>query len=176
MAALSHARMAEIAEAMGAFKLAGPEGRPFDATGKTAWGEWHDPMYVQLRTDGMVLLFDMAFTGRDGVRRTIPATAFSNGADIPRYVQPVAGESMKGPYVRSAMGHDHWLLTLSDEEAHTLFYDAMRTDGCTEEQADWFYHAVVGYTWWTRMGPLRSFLRSSWRLARPILRRVLPLF
>lgn len=172
MAAFTHAEMATLAARIGAVQAVDDTGRPFGPTGPTAWGQWHDPMYVHLLTGGMELLFDMRFTDKHGRDHVLPAGTRGNGADIPRLAQPAVGESMKGPYVRASLGHDHWLRVMPVDDAHALFYDAMRADGCTEEQADLFYHAVVAKTWWDRLGPLKQFAVSAWRVVRRVLPRL----
>jgi hypothetical protein len=169
---ISHADMASIAAALGGVAVTNAKGQPFGPTGKTPFGEWHDPMYVQMHNGGVSLLFDMRFTDRHGREHVFEAGLFSNGADIPSLAQPAVGGRLDGPYVRAAFGHDHWLKRFAADIAHALFYDAMRTDGCDEEQADLFFHAVTAKTWWNRMGALRGFLSSALRVVRRVIPRL----
>lgn len=170
MTSQRHLEMRRIATAMGAFAVKDFAGNELGPTGPTAHGEWHDPMYVQMMDRAMRMLFDMRFTDKRGVNHIVPAGAVINGADIPRVLWTPVGPPMAGPYVRSSALHDVALTQMPPEPAHQLFYESMLADGCTQEQADLFWHAVTAKTWWDRMHAMRRFFSSAWQ----VLRRVLP--
>lgn len=133
---------------------------------KTEWGQWLDPMYVELLTDDGIkvrVFTEVRFIDIDQSKYTIPDGFISDGASIPKKAWSIVGGPLSGKYRRAAVLHDYLLsIGTIPDIAHMIFYRAMRADGCTVEQADLFYHAVVAHQWWGRLGALRSFVRSAW--------------
>jgi len=139
----------------------------------TTWGQWLDPMFVELLThDGrhVKVFTSVRFRDADGAIYMIPDGFVSDGASIPQPAWSLVGGPLSGPYRRAAILHDYLLIShvVSIDAAHGVFLRAMRADGCSEEQADLFYHAVVGKTWWGRLGALRGFATTAWRLLRRV--------
>lgn len=150
-------------------------GTALGASPATEWGQWLDPMFVELLTeDGrdVQVFTPVRFRDADGTTYTIPDGFVSDGASIPQQAWSFVGGPLSGRYRRAAVLHDYLLRStiVSVDQAHAVFLRAMRADGCTAEQADLFYHAVVGATWWTRLGALRGFLTSAWRIVRRVAR------
>jgi hypothetical protein len=155
--------------------LSALNGAALGQTGWSPWGQWLDPMFVELLThDGrdVKVFTSVRFMDFDQTVYTIPDGFVSDGASIPQQAWSFVGGPLSGRYRRAAILHDYLLRhqIVSVDQAHAVFLRAMRADGVTEEQADLFYHAVVGATWWGRLGALRGFLTSAWRVVRRVSR------
>ena len=162
---------------MAVLALRGLSGSPLGDTGPTPWGAWLDPMYVELLTTNgrdIQVFTAVRFVDKHGVVHTIPHGFVSDGASIPKKAWSLVGGPLSGKYRRASVLHDKLLQErlMSVELAHALFYDAMRADGVTAEQADLFYNAVVAATWWSRIGALRALATASWRVVRRVIPRI----
>jgi hypothetical protein len=157
--------------------LTGAHGAALGLGPATAWGQWLDPMFVELlTTDGrdVKVFTSVSFRDHDGTVYTIPDGFVSDGASIPKQAWSIVGGPLSGQYRRAAVLHDYLLrrAVVDPDTAHAVFQRAMLADGCDPEQADLFYHAVTAKTWWDRMGALRGFLSSAWRVVRRVIPRL----
>lgn len=152
--------------------LHAPHGAALEATPPSRFGQWLDPMFVELLTDDGVrvrVFTAVRFVDADGTVYTIPDGFESDGASIPRAAWSAVGGPLSGRYRRAAILHDYLLQTIPTERAHRVFWHAMQADGVPREDANLFYEAVTAATWWSRLGAVRRLVTSAWRVVRRLL-------
>jgi len=162
------------------FALAGLNGFTLGTTNRTPYGQWLTGAFVELLDDGVrVRLWDvLSFETASGGVYTVPAGFVSDGSSHPKFTWSAFGGPLSGRYRRAAILHDYLLSRVLLEPgitvalAHDVFRNAMLADGVREQDADLFFTAVVGKTWWDTVAPMLGFLKSAWR----VLRRVVPRF
>ena len=70
----------------------------------------------------------------------------TDGASIPKWLQPIIGDQYKGAYLKAAIIHDHYCFeenyVRTWRETHLMFYDAMRDSGVSVILAKVMYFAV----------------------------------
>lgn len=162
--------------------MAGFKYRVFDAAGITLastppsqYGRWLTGAFVELLEDGRrVRMWDvLSFMDSMGMVWAVAVGFISDVSSHPQFTWSFFGGPLSGKYRRAAILHD-WLLaiaarhdgTMTVQRAHEIFREAMLADGVSEKDADVFFTAVVGATWWKSVEPMLSFFKSSWRVLR----------
>lgn len=145
-------------------------GAALGATPPSPYGRWLDPMFVLLNDDGrnITVFTAVRFETPTGVVYTIPDGFVSDGATLPRAAWSLLGGPLSGKYRRASVLHDYLLRTVDKETAHLVFRWAMQADGCSEEQVEQFYTAVVVKTWWDRSPRIRRAVGVVWSLLKRI--------
>ena len=162
------------------FALAGLNGFTLGTTNRTRYGQWLTGAFVELLPDGrMIRMWDvLSFLDADGTQYDVPVGFYSDGSSHPQFTWSKFGGPLSGKYRRSSVVHDYLLSligthpTMTAMKAHAVFRNAMLADGVSVDDADLFYTAVVGKTWWDTVAPMLGFLKSAWR----VVRRVVPRF
>jgi len=95
----------------------------------------------------MKLLRDFSFSDRTGKLWLAPAGSKVDGASIPRAFWSTVGPPFVGKYRRASVIHDVYCQTRSEpwQEVHRMFYEAMRADGTSSNQARQMYFAVRNF-------------------------------
>jgi len=92
----------------------------------------------------MRLLAQFIFVDQNGTRWEANIGDVIDGASIPQFLWSLVGSSFVGDYRRASVLHDVACdqKTRPSKDVHRMFYEAMRADGVSEEQALEFYTAV----------------------------------
>ena len=163
-----------------AFALKGLDGFMLAGTPPGPYGRWLNGAFVELLPDGRkVRLWDiLSFEDSDGrVHSALPGFV-SDVSSHPQFTWSWLGGPLSGKYRRSAIIHDQLLANVATDPtmtvalAHKVFRNAMLADGVSEEDADLFFTAVVGKTWWDTISPVVLFLKSAWRVVRRVIPRI----
>lgn len=117
------------------------------------WGRFEGRVVTEWLRDGRFMKLEEPFTfvEVDGRRWTAPKGARVNGASIPRIAWSLVGSPFDGLYREASVVHDvacdpeHQYLGATWQQAHLMFYRAMRARGVDIETAKSFYAAVYHF-------------------------------
>ncbi|MEC3862269.1 DUF1353 domain-containing protein [Mesobacterium sp. TK19101] len=121
------------------------DGTPLDLTGA--------PVYLPGKEEAFLhTAHALRFVGPDGVVWTAPAGTLTDGATIPRFLEPLLGDRQSRDYVLAATLHDAYcgegneaLPTYHSRpwpQVHRMLYDALRVNGTPPDRARIMFAAV----------------------------------
>jgi hypothetical protein len=118
---------------------------PIDRT----YGNFDGRVTATWADDGrnMTLERDFAFIDKSGKRWNAPTGSVINGASIPRIFWSVIGGPFEGKFRNAAVVHDAVCGAQAEswQEAHRMFYDAMRCSRVGHGKAQTMYWAVYQF-------------------------------
>jgi hypothetical protein len=76
-----------------------------------------------------------------------PEGSITDGASIPRFLWPIIGNPLQGPYRRAAVLHDTYYRSHAQpkEQVDLMFYNAMVYGGTSLTKAYWMWKAVCWF-------------------------------
>jgi hypothetical protein len=111
------------------------------------------------QTASRTLSAPFSFVDPNGYVWKVPAGFETDGASIPRVLQPITGGRWTRDYVRAAVVHDYYIRKWYKfpSAVHRVFYDALLASGTNPAQAKQMYAAVdtFGPVWGNK-------LRTRW--------------
>jgi hypothetical protein len=121
-----------------------------------SWGHFEGELDIRLVVDTSsedrlaLTLAPFVFVRATGERVEVPAGFVFDGASVPRLLWRVIGSPFTGDYRRAACVHDYlcgrWGASgHTAPEAHRIFYEAMRADGCGWIRAGMMWAAVRAF-------------------------------
>jgi len=122
---------------------------PRHSSASNEWGNFPAKPKVELEDDGrdLRLLEDFAYIDPHGKVWSAPKNLVVDGASIPRVFWTITGGPLEGEYRNASIVHDAGCDRMTEpwEDVHTMFYEACRCGGVSENKAKVLYAAVYHF-------------------------------
>ncbi|WP_404309051.1 DUF1353 domain-containing protein [Neorhodopirellula lusitana] len=127
-----------------------PSSMPDPSTGTSSvLGQFDGSVIAQWSDNGreMILQQPVSFIDSTSKRWVAPAGAIVDGASIPSVFWSAIGGPFEGKYRNASVVHDVYCNEMTEpwEDVHLMFYEACRSGGVSEAQANMLYYAVYHF-------------------------------